>query len=70
MNDRDISRRDALIGTGGTLAAIAFFQTPLFAWGRRGEKTIAFLDQPTEPPPPLKGLNQLDWQAMGTVVLP
>ena len=66
MNDRDISRRDALIGTGGTLAAIAFFQTPLFAWGRPGEKTIAFLDQPTEPPPPLKGLNQLDWQAMGT----
>ena len=63
MDDRLISRRDALIQTGGTLAAIAFFQSPLFAWGRPGETTIPFLDQPTAPPPPLAGLNQLDWQS-------
>ena len=64
MDDQPISRRDALIRTGGTLAAIAFFQSPLFAWGRPGEKTIPFVDQPTTPPPPLAGLNQLDWQTM------
>jgi len=62
MDDRLISRRDALVRTGGTLAALAFFQSPLFAWGRPGEQTIAFLDQPSAPPPPLAGLNQLDWQ--------
>ncbi len=64
MDAETISRRDALIRTGGTLAAIAFFQSPLFAWGRPGEKTIPFVDQPTAPPPPLAGLNQLDWQTM------
>jgi len=64
LDAQPISRRDALIRTGGTLAAIAFFQSPLFAWGRPGEKTIAFVDQPTEPPPPLAGLNQLDWQGL------
>ncbi len=63
MDDRLISRRDALIQTGGTLAAIAFFQSPLFAWARPGETTIPFLDQPTAPPPPLANLNQLDWQS-------
>jgi len=62
MDDRLISRRDALVRTGSTLAALAFFQSPLFAWGRPGEQTIAFLDQPPAPPPPLAGLNQLDWQ--------
>jgi len=59
---RRISRRDALIQTGSTLAALAFLQTPLVAIGKEGEKTIPFLDQPTEAPPPLKDLNQLDWQ--------
>ena len=64
MDDaRRISRRDALIQTDGAFFWIAFFQTPLFAWGRPGETTIPFLDQPPAPPPPLAGLNQLDWEA-------
>ena len=63
MDDRRISRRDALIQTGGTLVAVAFFQSPLFAWARPGETTIPFVDQPTAPPAPLAGLNQLDWEA-------
>jgi len=64
MDDaRRISRRDALIQTGGTLAAVAFFQSPLLAWGKPGETTIPWVDQPPAPPPPLAGLNQLDWEA-------
>ncbi|HEY1906172.1 MAG TPA: hypothetical protein VGG91_09025, partial [Myxococcaceae bacterium] len=63
MDDHRISRRDALIQTGGTLAALAFFESPLLAWGKPGETTIPFVDQPTAPPPPLAGLNQLDWEA-------
>jgi DMSO/TMAO reductase YedYZ molybdopterin-dependent catalytic subunit len=70
MDVRGITRRDALIQTGSTLAAIAFFQSPLFAWGREGEKTVPFLDQPTEPPPPLQGLNQLDWQGLDSWIIP
>jgi DMSO/TMAO reductase YedYZ molybdopterin-dependent catalytic subunit len=70
MDVRLISRRDALIQTGSTLAALAFFQSPLFAWGREGEKTIPFLDQPTAPPPPLQGLNQLDWQSLDSWITP
>src|SRR5215813_13146138 len=63
MDDRRISRRDALIQTGGTLAAVAFFQSPLFALARPGETNIPFADQPPAAPPPLAGLNQLDWEA-------
>jgi len=70
MNDRPISRRDALIQTGSTLAVLAFFQSPAFAWGRSGESTVPFLDQPTEPPPPLKDLNQLDWQSLDSWITP
>ena len=45
MDDaRRISRRDALIQTGGTLAAVAFFQSPLLAWGKPGETTIPWVD--------------------------
>ena len=62
MDVRRISRRDALIQSGGALAAIAFFQSPLFAWARPGETNVSFLDQPPAPPPPLAGLNQLDWE--------
>ena len=71
MDDvRRISRRDALIQTGSTLAALAFFQGPLSALAKEGEKTIPFLDQPTEPPPPLKDLNQLDWQNLDSWITP
>ncbi len=65
MDDRRITRRDALIQTGGTLAAIAFFQSPLFAWGRPGETVVPFSDPPPAAPPPLADLNQLDWQSVG-----
>jgi hypothetical protein len=39
MDDRRISRRDALIQTGGTLAAVAFFQSPFFALARSPSST-------------------------------
>ena len=70
MDERLISRRDALIQTGSALAVLAFFDSPAFAWGRAGEKTLPFLDQPTEPPPVLAGLNQLDWQNLDTWITP
>src|SRR5215813_2911495 len=70
MDERPISRRDALIQTGSALAVLAFFDSPAFAWGRAGEKTLPFLDQPAEPPPPLQGLNQLDWQNLDAWITP
>ena len=63
-----VTRRDALIRGGGALTALAFFDSPLFAWGRPGETTVAFLDQP--PAPPLQGLNLLDWQGLDSWITP
>jgi DMSO/TMAO reductase YedYZ molybdopterin-dependent catalytic subunit len=70
MEQRLITRRDALIQTGSTLAAIAFFQSPLFAWGGPGEETIVFLDQPTAAPPVLADINQLDLQKLDSWITP
>jgi hypothetical protein len=55
MDVRRISRRDALIQSGGALAAIAFFQSPLFAWARPGETNVPFLDQPPAPTSAARG---------------
>jgi DMSO/TMAO reductase YedYZ molybdopterin-dependent catalytic subunit len=63
-----LSRREALKQGGSALALLAFFDSPLFAWGREGERTIPFLDQPAEPP--LPGLNLLDWQSLDSWVTP
>ena len=67
MDDRRISRRDALIQTGSTLAAIAFFQTPAFAWARPGETTIPFLDQPPAPPDLRQALATVDRHVTGYI---
>jgi DMSO/TMAO reductase YedYZ molybdopterin-dependent catalytic subunit len=64
----NVTRRRALIGGGSALAALAFFDSPLFAWGRSGETTVPFLDQP--PAPPLQGLNLLEWQALDSWITP
>jgi DMSO/TMAO reductase YedYZ molybdopterin-dependent catalytic subunit len=63
-----ISRREALVRSGGALAALAVFDSPLFAWGREGETTIAFLDQP--PAPPVAIPNLLDWQQLDSWLVP
>jgi len=63
-----ISRREALVRGGGALAALAFFDSPLFAWGREGETTISFLDQP--PAPPVAIPNLLDWQRLDSWIVP
>lgn len=63
-----MSRRELLIQGSSTLAVLAFFDSPLFAWGREGEETIPFLDQP--PAPPLEGLKLLDWQSLGSWITP
>ncbi len=63
-----VTRRHALACGGGALTALAFFDSPLFAWGRSGETTVPFLDQP--PPPPLEGLNLLEWQGLDSWITP
>jgi DMSO/TMAO reductase YedYZ molybdopterin-dependent catalytic subunit len=63
-----IPRREFLVRSGSTLAALSFFDSPLFAWGRKGETTVPFLDQP--PKAPLEGLNQLDWQTLDSWITP
>ncbi len=61
-------RREFLSRGGSALAVLSFLDSPLFAWGRTGETTIPFLDQP--PKAPLEGLNQLDWQTLDSWVTP
>jgi DMSO/TMAO reductase YedYZ molybdopterin-dependent catalytic subunit len=56
------SRRELLKQGGAAVAVLAFFDSPLFAWGREGERTIPFLDQPPEPALPIS--NLLDWQQL------
>ncbi len=65
-----LSRRRALVEGGTALAALALFERSLFAWGREGEQTVPFLDQPTSPPPTLPDLNLLDWQSLGSWITP
>jgi len=68
------SRREALIQGSTTLALLAFFDSPLFGWGRQGETIVPFLDQP--PPPPqelvdaLGDLQLLDWQRLDSWLTP
>ena len=63
-----IPRREFLVRSGSTLAVLAFFDSPLFAWGRKGETAVPFLDQPGKAP--LEGLNQLDWQTLDSWITP
>ena len=63
-----LPRRQFLAGSGSMVAVLCLFDSPLFAWGRRGETTIPFLDQP--PKAPLEGLNQLDWQNVDSCIMP
>jgi len=76
MNPLDnVSRREALLRGGAGLAALALFNSPLFAWGREGEETIPFLDQPPPPPEALVNLlgtdlNLLDWQTLDSWLTP
>jgi DMSO/TMAO reductase YedYZ molybdopterin-dependent catalytic subunit len=70
-----ISRREALKKGGSALAVLAFFDSPLFALGREGERTIPFLDQPPPPPQPLvdmlgTDLRLLDWQELDSWLTP
>ena len=74
-NASPISRRDLLVRGSGALAALAFFDSPLFAWGREGERTIPWVDQPPAPPKELveemgTDPNLLDWQSLDTWITP
>ena len=62
------SRREILKKGASALAVLAFFDSPLFAWGREGEQTIPFLDQPAEPP--VEGFQLLDWQNLDSWITP
>jgi DMSO/TMAO reductase YedYZ molybdopterin-dependent catalytic subunit len=63
-----LSRREALIRGGGALTVFAFFESPLFAWGRQGETTVPFLEAP--PAPPIDLPNLLDWQGLDSWITP
>jgi DMSO/TMAO reductase YedYZ molybdopterin-dependent catalytic subunit len=65
---RPVPRRQFLAGGGTLLAVLSIFDSPLFAWGRKGETTLPFLDQP--PKAPLEGLTQLDWQNVDSWITP
>jgi DMSO/TMAO reductase YedYZ molybdopterin-dependent catalytic subunit len=71
----NISRREALSRGSNVLAALAFFDSPLFAWAQEGERTIPWVDQP--PPPPKEiaeqmgtDMNLLDWQSLDSWITP
>ncbi len=70
-----VSRRDVLIRGSNALTALAFFDSPLFAWGGEGERTIPWTDPFPAPPKEVAEemgieMNLLDWQNLDTWITP
>lgn len=53
---------------GSALAVLAFFESPLFAWGRDGETVISFKERPANADP--GQYNMLDWEGIESWITP